>query len=131
MNLRTNQREELMRILGRWEESILAWQQSGLDRDRDSAVLRFELTFELLWKYAQALIRDQGLDSAGPRQAFSNAHRLGWIDDEVIWDDIIRARNLAVHIYRETLAEELAQKLPAFHAAFTRFFAALPISGGG
>ena len=103
-----------------------AWSSTGTDRDRDSAVLRFELAFELMWKHLQAMVREEGLDSAGSRQAFGNAHRMGWIEDEVVWDEIIRARNTAGHIYQEKLAEALAQKLPQFQSAFANILNRLP-----
>jgi len=42
MNLLQQQRFDLERILGRWHEAIEAWRTTGSDRDRDSAILRFE-----------------------------------------------------------------------------------------
>ena len=125
-NRLTQQRADLTRLLDRWQEALDAWSSNGTDRDRDSAVLRFELAFELMWKHLQAMVREEGLDSAGPRQAFGNAHRMGWIEDEVVWDEIIRARNTAVHIYQEKLAEALAQKLPQFQSAFVNILNRLP-----
>ena len=126
MNRLTQQRADLARLLDRWQEALDAWSSNGTDRDRDSAVLRFELCFELMWKHLQAMVRQEGLDSAGPRQAFVNAHRMGWIEDEVVWDEIIRARNTAVHIYHEELAEALARKLPRFKSAFAKLRETLP-----
>lgn len=126
MNRLTQQRADLTRLLDRWQEALDAWSSTGTDRDRDSAVLRFELAFELMWKHLQAMVREEGLDSAGPRQAFVNAHRMGWIENEVVWDEIIRARNTAVHIYHEKLAEALAQKLPQFQSAFVNILNRLP-----
>jgi nucleotidyltransferase substrate binding protein (TIGR01987 family) len=120
------QRTDFERVLARWDESLVAWQSGGSDRDRDSAILRFELTYEVAWKHLQSLARAQGLESAGPRQAFENAFRLGWIEDEVVWVDAIRARNAAVHAYREALAQELAASLPKLHAAFAALLKALP-----
>lgn len=128
MDRLAQQRIDLQRLLERWEEALVAWKSSGVDRDRDSAVLRFELAYELMWKHLQAMVRQEGLASAGPRQAFVNAHRMGWIDDEVIWDEVIRARNTAIHIYHEKLAESLALKLSGFHQSFSRVLARLPES---
>ncbi|MEN9813958.1 MAG: hypothetical protein RL479_2644 [Verrucomicrobiota bacterium] len=120
------QRADLIAIVGRWREALTAWQAQGSDRDRDSAILRFELAYEVAWKHLQALAREQGLASAGPRQAFENAFRLGWIDDEVIWRDVLTARNQAVHVYREAWAQALAERLPGLHAAFARLLERLP-----
>jgi len=120
------QRTDLNRVLERWAEALVAWEATSSDRDRDSAILRFELAYELMWKHLQAAVRQEGLDSAGPRQAFTHAHRMGWIDDEVLWDEVIKARNTAVHLYHEQLAEALAQKLPRFQAEFKLLLQKLP-----
>lgn len=87
---------------------------------RDSAILRFELTFEVAWKLIQASGREEGLDIKSPRQAFQEAFSLGWIDDEEIWFEIIKARNMATHVYRQKLAEELYSRLDSFYQAFER-----------
>ena len=113
-------------VVVRWQEALAAWQSTGSDRDRDSAILRFELAYEVAWKLLQTLVREQGLESAGPRQAFESAFRLGWIEDDVVWAEAIKARNLAVHVYREALAQQLAEKLPALHAAFRELLNKLP-----
>jgi len=122
----SQQRADLRNVLKRWQEALAAWQAGGSDRDRDSAILRFELAYEVAWKHLQTLAREQGLESAGPRQALENAFRLGWIDDEVTWSEAIRLRNLAVHVYREEAAQALAEKLPLLQAAFVRLVDRLP-----
>ena len=85
---------------------------------RDSAIKRIELTYEACWKLLQTLIRDQGLEATSPRKAFEATFRLGWITDEILWDEMIRERNLAVHTYSQELAESVYQDLPRLKAAF-------------
>ena len=85
---------------------------------RDSAILRFELTFEVAWKLVQVLVREQGYAANSPRQAFQQAFAMGWITDEEVWADIIKARNTAVHVYRQEYAEALYQELPHYFNAF-------------
>ena len=126
MNLLQKQRTDLENILARWQEALSAWRTTGSDRDRDSAILRFELTYEVAWKHLQALAREQGLESNGPRQAFENAFRLGWIEDEVVWAEAIRARNSAAHVYREDFAQALGGKLVSLHTAFMQLVKKLP-----
>jgi hypothetical protein len=43
-----------------------------------------------------------------------------------LWNDAIKARNLAVHVYREIFAIELAAELPRLHAGFERLISRLP-----
>lgn len=88
------------------------------DVARDSAILRFELAFELSWKVIQRAASNQGFTVNSPRQAFERAFTLGWITDEVLWSAILTSRNLAVHIYREPLADELHRALPQYQQAF-------------
>ncbi|MSU49561.1 MAG: hypothetical protein EXS37_10815 [Opitutus sp.] len=119
-------RGDLQRIVARWRDAVTAWQVGEHDRDRDSAILRFELAYELAWKLLQRLAHAQGLASAGPRQAFAHAFQLGWIEDETVWFDILQARNQAVHVYRETAATALATELPRYLAAFEQLLERLP-----
>lgn len=95
-------------------------------RDRDSAILRFELCYEVCWKLLQRLVRAEGYESNGPRSAFEKAFALGWIADEVIWNDIIKDRNTAVHVYREDWAQALFDRLPAYLVAFRGLRTELP-----
>lgn len=113
-------------MLTRWGEALRAWRATGSDRDRDSAILRFELAYEVIWKHLQTLAREQGLESSGPRQAFENAFRLGWIKDEMIWAEAIRARNQAIHVYREAFAQALAERLEPLYNAFMQLLQDLP-----
>ena len=85
---------------------------------RDSVIKRFELTYEATWKHLQTLMRDQGSEVNSPRQAFKAAFKLGWIKDELIWDQIIRERNLAVHTYSQELAETVYAEIPKLKCAF-------------
>lgn len=119
-------RTDATRIVAAWGEALAACAAGGSDRDRDSAILRFELAYEVVWKLLQRLIRTQGLDAAGPRQVFSQAFKLGWIEDESAWFDIIAARNQAVHVYREATAVALAAELPRHQAAFRAVLTRLP-----
>lgn len=119
-------RADATRIVAAWADALAAHQTTGLDRDRDSAILRFELAFEVVWKLTQRLVRLEGLEAAGPKHVFAAAFRLGWIDDEGIWFDIIAARNMAVHVYREATAFALMEELPRHHAAFQALLARLP-----
>ena len=126
MTLSQQQRNDLEAIVGRWREALAAWHLTGSDRDRDAAILRFGLAYEVAWKHIQRLTREEGLESNGPRQAFENAFRLGWIDDEVLWNDAIKARILATHVYRKSLACEPVAELPRLHAGFEGLITRLP-----
>lgn len=109
-------------ILARWGEVL---DEPESDIVRDSAILRFELTFEVAWKLVQLLVREQGYEANSPRQAFQQAFTMGWVTDEEVWADIIRARNTAVHVYRQEYAEALYQELKRYYHAFRELYQAL------
>jgi nucleotidyltransferase substrate binding protein (TIGR01987 family) len=106
---------DLEGILSKLEEALNAPKS---DLARDSAILRFELAFEVSWKAIQKFALAEGFDVNSPRQAFERAFQLGWISDEVLWKEILLQRNMAVHIYREPLAEALYNQLQSFLNGF-------------
>jgi nucleotidyltransferase substrate binding protein (TIGR01987 family) len=106
---------DLEKVVFKLDEALAA---PKTDFSRDSAILRFELAFEVSWKAIQKFATEQGLEVSSPRQAFERAFQLGWISDEVLWQEILVQRNLAVHIYREPLAENLYQQLGNFLVGF-------------
>lgn len=102
-------------ILQKWKEAL---EQPEAEISRDAAILRFELAFEVGWKLIQHLAREEGYEAKSPRQAFQQAFSMGWITEEVIWDDILKARNTATHVYREAYAKALYRQLNDFYKAF-------------
>jgi nucleotidyltransferase substrate binding protein (TIGR01987 family) len=106
---------DLENVVGKLEEALAAPKSELL---RDSAILRFELAFEVSWKAIQKFALKEGFEINSPRQAFERAFQLGWISDEVLWKDILVQRNLAVHIYRQPLAENLYNHLGNFLRGF-------------
>jgi len=90
--------------------------------ERDSAILRLIYTFEAVWKACQQLLADREDTEVGsPNTTIRAARRLGWLSDEDAEAamKIDRDRNLAVHMYRGRIGEEIAERL-AGHAALLR-----------
>lgn len=87
--------------------------------ERDSAILRLIYTYEAIWKACQQLLGErENIEVASPNTAIRAARRLGWLSDEDAEAAIKigRDRNLAVHMYRGRIGEEIEQRL-AGHAA--------------
>jgi uncharacterized protein YutE (UPF0331/DUF86 family) len=87
--------------------------------ERDGAVLRLIYTFEAVWKACQKLLAERENVSAGsPNAAIRAACRLGWLSDADARAaiDLGKERNLAVHMYRGQIGEEIEERL-AGHAA--------------
>jgi nucleotidyltransferase substrate binding protein (TIGR01987 family) len=72
------------------------------------------------------MVRDEGFESNGPRQAFERAFSIGWIEDETVWYKLLKDRNLAIHVYREEWAEDLFSRLPEYLEAFKNLASTLP-----
>ena len=115
--------DERRRLLLADLDRIVEALASALERSdekfaRDSALLHFNLAFEVSWKLLQSLAAREGVDVASPRAAFGFALRIGLIEDEIGWRRILEARNDAVHLYRASLAESLYAELAGFLKLF-------------
>jgi nucleotidyltransferase substrate binding protein (TIGR01987 family) len=78
---------------------------------RDSAIQRFEFTFELFWKILKEYCHIQGLEYNSPRESIRGAFRLGILADDAIYLDMLNSRNLASHTYEESIAEDIYSHL--------------------
>ncbi len=81
---------------------------------RDSAIQRFEFTFELSWKTMKAYVGEKGLKVFSPKDAIRGAFQLGLLANDPTWLDMTDTRNLTSHIYNEAMAEGIYEKLPAY-----------------
>jgi hypothetical protein len=96
--------------------------------ERDGAILRLIYTFEAAWKACQQLLAErEGIGTASPNGTIRAARRLGWLSDEDAQAAIGvgRDRNLAVHMYRGRIGEEVAQRLASHAALLHRWLYAL------
>ncbi len=85
---------------------------------RDSAIQRFEVTYELAWKSLQKYLREKGVSAFTPRDCFMEAFRIGLIQDDTQWIEMGRDRNLTAHTYNETLAEQVYGRIGGYVALF-------------
>jgi len=93
--------------------------------NRDSAIKRFELTFELAWKSAKVYSGNKGIVCRSPRDCFAEMFRLGLVADDPVWLKMIDDRNLSVHTYNEKLAEEIYARLKGYSRLFGQLNASL------
>ena len=79
---------------------------------RDSAIQRFEISFELCWKFLKAYLEEQhNALCTSPRTCFRSAFRHGVIDNDPFWIDLTVLRNYTVHTYNEQLADYVYSRL--------------------
>lgn len=78
---------------------------------KDATIQRFEFCFELAWKLLQAVIRYKSIDVYGPRDSIRIAARLSLITDPEEWMNLLDARNITVHVYKELAADKTYEKV--------------------
>ncbi|MCD6412458.1 nucleotidyltransferase substrate binding protein [bacterium] len=93
---------------------------------RDSAIKRFEFTFDLAWKTIKAFLEEEkGIRCISPKECFREAYRQGLIEYDEIWLKMTDWRNSAVHTYSEKFADDLYKKLPECLKLFKELLANL------
>lgn len=86
---------------------------------RDSAIQRFEFTFELVWKTLKAYLEEKHtIEVRSPKESLRGAFQVGLIQDNPLWLETNRLRNLISHTYNEALSEEIYQALPPILALY-------------
>jgi nucleotidyltransferase substrate binding protein (TIGR01987 family) len=82
---------------------------------RDSLIKRFELTYDLLWKYIREyMIVVHGITVDAPRKVFQQCLSLGIINPQEAEElvHLIESRNLTTYVYDIDLANDVAKDIP-------------------
>lgn len=81
----------------------------------DATLQRFEFTYELMWKTLKIFLEDiHGIRTVSPRQVFKEAYSLSIIEQEDIFLEMIKSRNLLSHTYNEEQASDIYKKCPSY-----------------
>lgn len=80
---------------------------------RDGLIQRFEFTVELAWKSLKEYLEDQGavVEHNTPKAVLKDAFAAGIVQEDRAWINILTARNLTSHIYKEETAINIAQQV--------------------
>lgn len=81
---------------------------------RDSCIQRFEFSIELLLKTLKKVLVLKGYSPNSPKDTFRIAAQAGLIDNPKLWFDYLEMRNNTSHTYKEAMADEIYEDLPAF-----------------
>lgn len=84
-------------------------------RDRSGIIKDFELTYELTWNCLKKFLEQEGHEIKSARDAFKKAYSLGYLQNEELWLNIIKDRNLTVHTYDESFAQEMVDHIKRHH----------------
>lgn len=111
----------------RLNEAIVECGEHPSDLNRDGVIQRFEFTTELAWKACREYLMDLGYqDINGPKPVMKEAFAYGLVAESEGWIYIINDRNLTSHIYKETTAREIYDRikkkhLPLFNELASKF----------
>ncbi|GBE36961.1 nucleotidyltransferase substrate binding protein like protein [bacterium BMS3Bbin07] len=100
--------EKLKKAFKRLDEAV---KEASDELDRDGVIQRFEFTFEMFWKTVKILLEYEGYRCAGPRTCVKEAARRGFLQDAEVALDMLEDRNKTSHIYDETTAEEIFNRI--------------------
>ena len=97
--------------LGRLEQTVA---MAETEIVRDATIQRFEFTFELAWKLLKTLNENEGVPTQSPRESIKRAFQFGLISDCEIWLEMLEARNLVSHTYKEEVARRIYEGIKRF-----------------
>lgn len=122
------QLEQFKQALERFEEVL---KMEKTDVVRDSAIQRFEFSFDLAWKMTKTFLEEQrGVVCASPKGCFRDAFQQSLIDYDEKWIDMTDMRNQTAHAYSEKMAEkiykELLEVLPLFQGLLGKIQKEIP-----
>lgn len=106
-------------------KSALAEQESELERD--GCIQRFEFCVDLMWKTLKTFLSIRhGIVCNSPKSCVREAFGAEVIpEDNPLWLKMLDMRNLTVHTYKEQLAKEIFDQLPATVGLFELLLAQL------
>jgi nucleotidyltransferase substrate binding protein (TIGR01987 family) len=112
-----------------FEKAVIRLEEAlALPKDpivRDSAIQRFEISFELCWKYLKAFLEEEhNASCTSPRTCFRAAFTHGVLEDDPFWIDVTVLRNYTVHTYNEDLADYVYSRLAETARRFRMVLAA-------
>jgi len=89
--------------------------------EKEGAIQRFEVAFELAWKTIKDYLEEAGVlvQPVTPRNVIKEAFAARLLDDAQVWIDMMLHRNLLSHTYDIKVLEEVLQ------AVAERYFPAL------
>ena len=106
------------------KQALTAFQESlGLPYNtiaQEAAIKRCEFTYEGTWKTTRQFLSSQeGIQASSPKKVMRNSLQAGLLnaDETAQMLQLIDDRNLTVHLYNETFAKKLYEKLPLYAKA--------------
>ena len=110
--------EPLLKAFSKFEQFRI---NSTTEQEKAGTIQAFEYCFELVWKIMKRLLEERGKIANSPKETFRMAALEGFISDPEIWFDFLRKRNLTVHTYNESEAENILAITESFSFEIKQF----------
>ena len=79
---------------------------------RDGVIQRFEFCTELAWKTCREYLLEQGYTEVNsPKPVMRQAFADGLVDNDLVWVEILNARNLTTHLYDDAEATKIFEDI--------------------
>ena len=108
-------KEEVKYAVDKFEDAFNKLKQGIIqakdELDKDGVIQRFEFTFELLWKTLKIFLANEGIECKTPRGCLRQAFRIGLIEDEEKFLDMLEDRNKTSHIYNKETSEKIFERI--------------------
>lgn len=115
------QHSDLTQALKKLEQALA---QPETEYTRDSAIQRFEFTFEMSWKIMHSVVKITKPKIIGVKAIIREAADLGLIDNPGSWLKFLESRNLTVHTYKQDLAKKIYEEIKTFPLLVSQLLAA-------
>jgi len=103
------------RAVSRLEESM---SKEKTTERRDSALMRFQLSFDTAIKSTKNYLKSQGQECYTAKQCLRSAFQVGLIDHDPAWLEMVDDRNEIIHTYDESIADSIYGKLKTYLQLF-------------
>jgi len=132
--------EQMIKALNQLERSIINFEKIDLypeDIDfiekedvylafRESMIQRFEFCVDLFWKYIKRYIEQEmkkSIEFNSPRTVVREACRIKLISEEDSQKimQMIDARNMTSHIYKEEIAGQISESVPNYYKLMKKY----------
>lgn len=88
----------------------------------DATIQRFEFTFELFWKCLKDWFSYNGLDLNFPKEILQEAYKTDFIENEKLWIEMLKDRNLTSRTYDEELADKIFARIKKYTPEIRKAF---------
>ena len=113
----TRKIDEIFEKLGNAIDALEIMVNKPMQEDRnniDSSIHRFEFVIELFWKALKRILESRGQEAIYPKDVLKEAYAGHLIDDDALWLQMLKDRNLTSHTYDEKLADKIHTNIKTY-----------------